>query len=251
MLPQHLHPPVSLSHLRLPAGIPHSPPGLPALPAQSPLGRLQGMQPFDFRKERESRSPESNRIRPSTPPKAHPVPLCLTNKTTPHAGSPPPPPPPPPPGRSPPRSASSSSELDWDDDDDDDAIYGNALNLTRKDSRNPSAIDKSRYSNHHGSMNPHGGSRLQHEVTDSLNSRKGAAGSAGSAGSSSGQLKQRGWNPLGPLGTQLINPQTGKKRVQCNVCLKTFCDKGKYPSGIPEFLNSDVFIPLIRQLVEA
>jgi hypothetical protein len=28
------------------------------------------------------------------------------------------------------------------------------------------------------------------------------------------------------LGTQLINPTTGKKRVQCNVCLKTFCDKG-------------------------
>lgn len=28
------------------------------------------------------------------------------------------------------------------------------------------------------------------------------------------------------LGTQFINPVTGKKRVQCNVCLKTFCDKG-------------------------
>lgn len=37
---------------------------------------------------------------------------------------------------------------------------------------------------------------------------------------------KRSWNPLGPLGTQLINPATGKKRVQCNVCLKTFCDKG-------------------------
>ncbi|XP_063368017.1 zinc finger protein basonuclin-2 [Cydia amplana] len=28
------------------------------------------------------------------------------------------------------------------------------------------------------------------------------------------------------LGTHFINPTTGKKRVQCNVCLKTFCDKG-------------------------
>uniref|UniRef100_A0A6V7KE18 C2H2-type domain-containing protein n=1 Tax=Bracon brevicornis TaxID=1563983 RepID=A0A6V7KE18_9HYME len=28
------------------------------------------------------------------------------------------------------------------------------------------------------------------------------------------------------LGTPFINPATGKKRVQCNVCLKTFCDKG-------------------------
>lgn len=31
--------------------------------------------------------------------------------------------------------------------------------------------------------------------------------------------------PLG-LGIQFVNPATGKKRVQCNVCLKTFCDKG-------------------------
>ena len=28
------------------------------------------------------------------------------------------------------------------------------------------------------------------------------------------------------LGTSFVNPTTGKKRVQCNVCLKTFCDKG-------------------------
>lgn len=39
---------------------------------------------------------------------------------------------------------------------------------------------------------------------------------------------KRSWGPSIPpnLGTQLINPTTGKKRVQCNVCLKTFCDKG-------------------------
>ncbi|ROT64120.1 hypothetical protein C7M84_017957 [Penaeus vannamei] len=36
---------------------------------------------------------------------------------------------------------------------------------------------------------------------------------------------KRSWNPIN-LGTSLINPVTGKKRVQCNVCLKTFCDKG-------------------------
>jgi len=28
------------------------------------------------------------------------------------------------------------------------------------------------------------------------------------------------------LGTSYVSPTTGKKRVQCNVCLKTFCDKG-------------------------
>ncbi|QQP54249.1 Putative LOC100572970 [Caligus rogercresseyi] len=28
------------------------------------------------------------------------------------------------------------------------------------------------------------------------------------------------------IGISYVNPATGKKRVQCNVCLKTFCDKG-------------------------
>ena len=28
------------------------------------------------------------------------------------------------------------------------------------------------------------------------------------------------------IGTSFVSPTTGKKRVQCNVCLKTFCDKG-------------------------
>lgn len=39
---------------------------------------------------------------------------------------------------------------------------------------------------------------------------------------------KRHWGSSIPLnlGTQFINPATGKKRVQCNVCLKTFCDKG-------------------------
>uniref|UniRef100_A0A1B0A9U7 C2H2-type domain-containing protein n=1 Tax=Glossina pallidipes TaxID=7398 RepID=A0A1B0A9U7_GLOPL len=38
---------------------------------------------------------------------------------------------------------------------------------------------------------------------------------------------KRQWGSIpANLGTQFINPVTGKKRVQCNVCLKTFCDKG-------------------------
>ena len=28
------------------------------------------------------------------------------------------------------------------------------------------------------------------------------------------------------IGVSYVSPTTGKKRVQCNVCLKTFCDKG-------------------------
>lgn len=39
--------------------------------------------------------------------------------------------------------------------------------------------------------------------------------------------KQRQMNAFpSNLGTQYINPSTGKKRIRCNVCFKTFCDKG-------------------------
>ncbi|XP_067127731.1 zinc finger protein basonuclin-2-like isoform X2 [Centruroides vittatus] len=41
---------------------------------------------------------------------------------------------------------------------------------------------------------------------------------------SANPMKRR-WNPL-VLSTLITNPSTGKKRVQCHVCLKTFCDKG-------------------------
>ncbi|XP_059486968.1 zinc finger protein basonuclin-2-like [Neocloeon triangulifer] len=40
---------------------------------------------------------------------------------------------------------------------------------------------------------------------------------------SSARAIKRQWSPLGAT---LINPATGKKRVQCSVCMKTFCDKG-------------------------
>ncbi|XP_022242084.1 zinc finger protein basonuclin-2-like isoform X1 [Limulus polyphemus] len=41
---------------------------------------------------------------------------------------------------------------------------------------------------------------------------------------SANPMKRR-WNPL-VLSNLNTNPATGKKRVQCHVCLKTFCDKG-------------------------
>lgn len=42
------------------------------------------------------------------------------------------------------------------------------------------------------------------------------------------QQTKRQWSLTVPpnIGTQYINSVTGKKRVQCNICLKTFCDKG-------------------------
>lgn len=34
------------------------------------------------------------------------------------------------------------------------------------------------------------------------------------------------WDPVCSNSTSLVNPVTGKKRVQCHACMKTFCDKG-------------------------
>ncbi|XP_011183380.2 protein disconnected [Zeugodacus cucurbitae] len=44
-------------------------------------------------------------------------------------------------------------------------------------------------------------------------------------GGSMGKPKRWGSPPVN-LAAQFINPVTGKKRVQCSLCLKTFCDKG-------------------------
>ena len=41
---------------------------------------------------------------------------------------------------------------------------------------------------------------------------------------SANPMKRR-WNPM-VLSGLVTNPSTGKKRVQCHVCMKTFCDKG-------------------------
>ncbi|XP_073829637.1 disconnected [Musca autumnalis] len=46
-----------------------------------------------------------------------------------------------------------------------------------------------------------------------------------SAGSGLSKPKRWGSPPVN-MGGQYINPATGKKRVQCSICFKTFCDKG-------------------------
>lgn len=189
-----------------------SPPSLASSPLSvSPLNRLQSMQPFDFRKisgtndvtrRRASENTESANI--NSPSWHLPPPLPLTPNTS-----------------SIPVNLShqsllsnsvmggfpslgdrkspvikaeknASSEFGSDEDDDDDDRYS-ALNLSRD-------------------VSGKSGRRQNQQA------RKGMP------------IMKRGWGsssglPLN-LGTQLINPATGKKRVQCNVCLKTFCDKG-------------------------
>lgn len=80
----------------------------------------------------------------------------------------------------------------------------NALNLSRDSrSRSPKLTRSPSTRNSGSHSSAHGSSRKSH----------------------SPGKRQWGSLPLN-LGTQFINPSTGKKRVQCNVCLKTFCDKG-------------------------
>lgn len=191
-----------------------SPPSLASSPLSvSPLNRLQSMQPFDFRKM--PSVSETSRRRPSdaadcgplgsvSSPTWHlppPLPLPPTTSTAPvnmsHqalASNPLLPSFPPLGERKSPvikTEKTASSEFGSDDEDDDDDRYS-ALNLSRDSGK----------SGRKSSSHP----------------RKGMSPMKRGWGSSAGL-------PLN-LGTQLINPATGKKRVQCNVCLKTFCDKG-------------------------
>ncbi|XP_054730051.1 uncharacterized protein LOC129238856 [Anastrepha obliqua] len=89
------------------------------------------------------------------------------------------------------------------------------------------AISNSYQSQHHESRQ----SRSSHmDHSSSHSSQRLTRFSAGVSlrpGRKSHSPGKRQWGTLpANLGTQFINPVTGKKRVQCNVCLKTFCDKG-------------------------
>ncbi|XP_021919623.1 zinc finger protein basonuclin-2-like isoform X3 [Zootermopsis nevadensis] len=228
----------------------------------SPLNRLQSMQPFDFRKiggfpggisgvpRGGSGSPEIQhpqvRRRISETSDTSPPGLMNLSITSPSSLCLPPPPPPPPPipaSSAPPisfchsamaaavasagplaaaslvasslpglissvttpgskspsamvtdfMSGGGSSEFGSDEDDDDEENSHSALNLSRD-----GACIKPRQ--RHGHIR---------KATTPMKRQWGSGTEL----------------PLN-LGTQLINPTTGKKRVQCNVCLKTFCDKG-------------------------
>ncbi|KAK7043818.1 Metal ion binding [Halocaridina rubra] len=211
-------PPVSLPNISPNGSLPNSF-GSPTSPmGGSPLNRLQSMQPFDFRKERKSPSP-APRIETSMGLGAHSSGVtspanssaggggsscgagagCVqvssnSGSVTPLAATAIQHPPPTP------VSVSSDPPTDYTSDDDDIAISASAtaLNLsttatTVSTSATPTTLP----------------------VPPRPQSPSGRPNTPG----------KRSWNPIN-LGTALINPVTGKKRVQCNVCLKTFCDKG-------------------------
>ncbi|XP_039291648.1 zinc finger protein basonuclin-2-like isoform X2 [Nilaparvata lugens] len=218
-------PPVpSMSFLKLPqtnGPLPASPPNsISNSPVSvSPLNRLQNMQPFDFRKLASAPnvkgSPERRRTSETSdtsPPGL--MNLVVTSPVPQPTPLPPPPPthttipPPPATGVHPApldlhsgATTAASSEFGSDDDDDNTTIDDDshsALNLSRDA---PQKLPSSRQGRPPGSAH--------HRKTSTPVKRQWGSSSL----------------PLN-LGTQLINPATGKKRVQCNVCLKTFCDKG-------------------------
>ncbi|KAH8320313.1 hypothetical protein KR074_003082, partial [Drosophila pseudoananassae] len=80
---------------------------------------------------------------------------------------------------------------------------------------------------------PHAHPHVQHthpkgSASSPASSPGGSTGSGSVSGAASGgasKLKRWGSPPINLAG-QFINPSTGKKRVQCSICFKTFCDKG-------------------------
>ncbi|KAK3880843.1 hypothetical protein Pcinc_014688 [Petrolisthes cinctipes] len=201
-------PPVSLPNISPNGSLPNSF-GSPTSPmGGSPLNRLQSMQPYDIRKERQSPSPASRGepslshcVRVTSPASSSgggggcggsSIPVNVScGSVTPLAPSAQPPPPTP-------VSVNSDPATDYTSEDDDISFSActTALNLSTTsttvatNSTTPTPLP----------MPPRPQSPGQHPG-------------------------KRSWNPIN-MGTSLINPVTGKKRVQCNVCLKTFCDKG-------------------------
>ena len=54
----------------------------------------------------------------------------------------------------------------------------------------------------------------------------GGSGGGGGGGEGQRAMQELKKKLRDNIGVSYVSPTTGKKRVQCNVCLKTFCDKG-------------------------
>ncbi|KAL3289393.1 hypothetical protein HHI36_022823 [Cryptolaemus montrouzieri] len=227
-----------LSFLKMPASngpLPsNSPPRNISSPLNtSPLNRLQNMQPFDFRKlgaglaNFPSRSsPDVNRRRTS---ESESVGLNLTMSTSLPTCLPPPPPPP---------TSSTLSHVAMA------AVNPLAASLAASSfpslmstrlstgSKSPSSSELISGNNNSeedddGDENSHSALNLSRD-RDALKGNRQPQSRVITGRKLSTPTKRQWASPSLPLnlGTQFINPATGKKRVQCNVCLKTFCDKG-------------------------
>lgn len=202
----------------------------------SPLNRLQNMQPFDFRKLGSGLANFPNRVSPDLNRRRtlenETVGLNLTMATSLSSCLPPPPP-------RPPSMSHTAAAMAA-------AVSVNSLAAaslvassfpglmsTRMSSRSKSPSSADVLSGNNNSEedddideNSHSALNLSRD-RDVLKAPRQP--SRAIPGRKPTTPTKRQWGSPGlplNLGTQFINPATGKKRVQCNVCLKTFCDKG-------------------------
>ncbi|XP_022915248.1 zinc finger protein basonuclin-2-like isoform X2 [Onthophagus taurus] len=190
---------------------------------QSPLNRLQNMQPFDFRKLGPSLGFPSKiggdpmRRRPSDGEASSPMGLNLSMPTC-----LPPPPPPPTSSLNHPVSASHAAAMAAVVSANNYALVASSLRISSDTTAEFPSEDEDMEESSQSALN------LSRDG-EVANSSKSRGSRTPLLGRKSTTPTKRHWGssaiPLN-LGTQFINPATGKKRVQCNVCLKTFCDKG-------------------------
>ncbi|CAL1279995.1 unnamed protein product [Larinioides sclopetarius] len=178
--------------------------------SSSPLNKLQNMQPYDYRRDRNN-SPDVRDVPVLQYPHQSATPLPSPTATSSAA--------------IPPTNLTSSffshttttlSEAC--------ATSNNSsqlggmtsdFSITDEGSEDSEAINLSQHS-----TLTHNFSAIGHSHLDSIYAAKKVRHLRKSAN----PMKRR-WNPV-MLSGLTTNPSTGKKRVQCHVCLKTFCDKG-------------------------
>ncbi|CAH1153343.1 unnamed protein product [Phaedon cochleariae] len=233
MPPHQKHP---LNFMKMPANGPissNSPPRtINTSPLNtSPLNRLQSMQPFDYRKLGAGLPVFSSRVSPDHRrlPENESVGLNLCRTSLPSCL---PPPPPPPSSLSHSAAAMVAASVNSLAAASLVASSFPSLMSTRMStgSKSPSSTDILC-----GNINSEDDDDIDDNSYSALNlsrdrdAMKTPRQSRVLHGRKPSTPTKRQWGSPGlplNLGTQFINPATGKKRVQCNVCLKTFCDKG-------------------------
>lgn len=163
--------------------------------ASSPLNKLQNMQPFDYRK-----SDTTSKLSSS----GADIPLSYVQSTTPTSSSP----------TTPSFSYMSS---------------GLPLMTTAISTNHVSSISTNMTSTTNSDLSATDGlsdedTNMSGAINLSQTSSAYALKKVKHLRKSANPMKRR-WNPM-VLSGLTTNPSTGKKRVQCHVCLKTFCDKG-------------------------
>ena len=183
-----------------------------SLTSPSPLNKLQSMHPFDYRQKHEHTTPDSQ---VSRSPVEKPVPASMAPMRFPHGPAPPGMPPgypippsfgmgqfPGPGGLSP---------------------YQHQLAAARfHDARARGQTEDRKPQHKEDNLFPPSFSRSLDTKPHSRPEQEPRQGPGRRPLESARQLDLM----FDDLGTSFVNPTTGKKRVQCNVCLKTFCDKG-------------------------